>query len=80
MIDKDALWQAYLQAPTTQNRNAVAEAYLYLAQAVARRFAGRGVETQDLTRNRALRRGQGPQIYHLRRADDRGRGAQLSAR
>ena len=54
MIDKDALWQAYLQAPTTQNRNAVAEAYLYLAQAVARRFAGRGVETQDLTQVASL--------------------------
>lgn len=54
MIDKDALWQAYLQTPTTQNRNAVAEAYLYLAQAVARRFAGRGVETQDLTQVASL--------------------------
>ena len=54
MIDKDALWQAYLQTPTTRNRNAVAEAYLYLAQAVARRFAGRGVETQDLTQVASL--------------------------
>ena len=49
MTDKQALLQAYCQHPTPALRNAVVEAYLYLAQAVARRFAGRGVELEDLT-------------------------------
>lgn len=48
MIDKEMLWQSYIADPSPLNRNAIAEAYLYLAHAVARRFIGRGVETEDL--------------------------------
>lgn len=48
MSNKEALWQAYSSNRTPAQRNAIAEQYLYLAQAVARRFIGRGVETEDL--------------------------------
>ncbi len=42
------LLEAYCKTRDPGLRNELAEAYLYLAQAVARRFAGRGVETEDL--------------------------------
>lgn len=54
MNDKEALWQAYLEDPTPAHRNAIAESYLYLAHAVARRFAGRGVEREDLVQVASL--------------------------
>lgn len=46
--NKRELLNAYCQTKDPDLRNQVAEAYLYLAQAVARRFTGRGVELEDL--------------------------------
>lgn len=45
---KRDLLEAYCRTKDADLRNQVAEAYLYLAQAVARRFTGRGVELEDL--------------------------------
>lgn len=41
--------EAYCESRDPQLRNALAERYLYLAKAVARRFADRGAELEDLT-------------------------------
>lgn len=45
---KRELLEAYCRTKDPTLRNAVAEEYLYLATAVARRFTGRGVELEDL--------------------------------
>lgn len=46
--NKRQLLEAYCRTRDPELRNAVAEEYLYLAQAVARRFTGRGVDLEDL--------------------------------
>ena len=46
--NKRELLEAYCRTKEPDLRNRVAEEYLYLAQAVARRFTGRGVELEDL--------------------------------
>lgn len=47
-MEKEELLQAYCRSKDPAVRNALAEAYLYLAWAVARRFQGRGVDMDDL--------------------------------
>lgn len=46
--DKREMLILYCDTRDPELRNALAEEYLYLAQAVARRFVGRGVEYEDL--------------------------------
>ncbi|MDR2656793.1 MAG: sigma-70 family RNA polymerase sigma factor [Oscillospiraceae bacterium] len=46
--DLSALWIEYRETRGLNERNALAEHYLYLARTVARRFSGRGVEFDDL--------------------------------
>lgn len=46
--DKRELLAEYCRTRDVQLRNSLAEQYLYLAQAVARRFTGRGVDLDDL--------------------------------
>ncbi len=50
----DALWARYAAAPSTEDRDVLVEAYLPLSRAIARKFAGRGVETEDLEQVAAL--------------------------
>ncbi len=47
--DKQKLLSAYCATRDPGLRNQLVEEYLYLAQAVARRFSGRGAETEDLS-------------------------------
>jgi RNA polymerase sigma-B factor len=47
--EPDALWVDYFASRGINERNALTEHYLYLAGRVARRFAGRGVDLDDLT-------------------------------
>lgn len=72
MIDKEALWRDWQAAPTPAHRNAIAEAYLYLAQAVARRFTGRGAETEDLVQVASLA------LLHAIERFDAGKGLQFT--
>ena len=44
----------YAAHPTLENRDRVVEAHLYIAEIIARRFAGRGVEYDDLYQVAAL--------------------------
>lgn len=46
--DKRELLAEYCKSRDVALRNSLAEQYLYLAQAVARRFMGRGVDLEDL--------------------------------
>lgn len=46
--DKREMLDEYWQSKDPALRNELAEQYLYLAQAVARRFTGRGVDLEDL--------------------------------
>lgn len=50
----DALWVRYAAAPSTEDRDTLVEGYLPLSRAIARKFAGRGVETEDLEQVAAL--------------------------
>lgn len=50
----DALWARYAAAPSTEDRDTLVEGYLPLSRAIARKFAGRGVETEDLEQVAAL--------------------------
>ncbi|MDR0929698.1 MAG: sigma-70 family RNA polymerase sigma factor, partial [Oscillospiraceae bacterium] len=52
--DTRDLLAAYCETREPALRNRLAEAYLYLAQAVARRFQGRGVDVDDLTQVAAI--------------------------
>ena len=46
--DKQQMLEEYYKTKDITLRNALAEEYLYMAQAVARRFSGRGAEVDDL--------------------------------
>ncbi|MDR1599611.1 MAG: sigma-70 family RNA polymerase sigma factor [Oscillospiraceae bacterium] len=46
--DPEGLWAEYRLTRGLDERNALAEHYLYLARRIARRFSGRGVEYDDL--------------------------------
>lgn len=48
-MDRQAMLDEYCRTRAKPLRNALAEEYLYLAQAVARRFSGRGAEHDDLS-------------------------------
>ncbi len=50
----DALWARYAASPSTEDRDTLVEGYLPLSRAIARKFAGRGVETEDLEQVAAL--------------------------
>ncbi|GHU83469.1 hypothetical protein FACS1894196_3420 [Clostridia bacterium] len=52
--DERALWARYRETGDRAARNALAEQYLHLAHAVARRFLGRGAEAEDLTQVASL--------------------------
>lgn len=48
------LLEAYAAAPSAEARDRIVEAYLYIAEIIARRFSGRGVEYDDLYQVAAL--------------------------
>ncbi len=50
----DAVWVRYAAAPSVEDRDALVEGYLPLSRAIAGKFAGRGVETEDLEQVAAL--------------------------
>lgn len=49
-----SLWEQYAKSRDTALRDELLEAYLPLSRAVARKFAGRGVETEDLEQVAAI--------------------------
>ena len=50
----DRLLEAYARDPSPQLRDAIVEAHLYIAQIIARKFSGRGVDYDDLYQVAAL--------------------------
>ncbi len=50
----DAVWARYAAASSVEDRDALVEGYLPLSRAIAGKFAGRGVETEDLEQVAAL--------------------------
>lgn len=48
MAEKDTLFDEYRRTGDIAIRNQIAEKYLYIAQILAKKFAGRGVEYDDL--------------------------------
>jgi len=53
-VDAEALLEQYARSRAPELRDRIVEAYLYIAQIVARKFAGRGVEYDDLYQVAAL--------------------------
>ena len=47
-IDSDALFAEYAKTRNVEVRNALIEQYLYIAEIAAKKFAGRGVDYEDL--------------------------------
>lgn len=54
IVQGDALLAQYAQSRAPDLRDAIVEAYLYIAEIVARRFSGRGVDYDDLYQVAAL--------------------------
>ena len=53
MVDQE-LFDKYKQNPTTENRNAIVEKYLYMVDILIRKYLGKGVEYDDLYQVGAL--------------------------
>lgn len=49
-----AIWTSYAKAPNPEDMARLVEGYLPLSRAIARKFAGRGVETEDLEQVAAM--------------------------
>lgn len=49
-----SLWEQYTQSRDTSLRDELLESYLPVSRAIARKFAGRGVETEDLEQVAAI--------------------------
>ena len=50
----ESLLEAYAQSPTPELREQLVEAHLYIAEIIARKFSGRGVDYDDLYQVAAL--------------------------
>ena len=50
----DSVWARYAANPSTEDRDTLVEGYLPLSRAIARKFAGRGAEAEDLEQVAAM--------------------------
>ena len=71
------LFEQYKKTKDTAVRNEIIDRYTYLAEIMAKRFSGRGIDYDDLYRpfvcSGAVRRVKGAEVYNLCDADDNGR-------